>query len=59
MAIEARLEQLGQRHQELDLAITGEMRHADFDNLRVMELKRRKLRIKEEMEALRARRQRR
>ena len=54
MALEARIEQLGERHRQLDLAIHQEMRHPHVDEFHVSELKREKLRIKEEIEELRS-----
>lgn len=54
MALEARIEQLGQRHRELDLAIAEELNHPGFDQFRVAEMKRQKLRIKEQLEFLRS-----
>jgi hypothetical protein len=55
MAIEARIRELGSRHQSLDRAIHDEMTRPSVDASRLQDLKRRKLRLKEEMEALRAR----
>jgi len=54
MAIEARIRELDARHRSLEEAIEDEMSHLSSDDLRVRELKRQKLRLKEEMEALRA-----
>lgn len=54
MAIEARLRELGLRHQTLERAIEDELSRPSGDDLRVMELKRQKLRLKEELESLRA-----
>ena len=55
MAIEARLESLGQQHQELEAALDEEMTHPAYDELKVHDLKRRKLAIKDEIETLRSR----
>ncbi|MEM8987161.1 MAG: DUF465 domain-containing protein [Pseudomonadota bacterium] len=52
MAVAARLENLDQRHTELEQAISNEMRHPGFDEFKVLELKRRKLRIRDEIEEL-------
>ena len=52
MAVEARIRELGSRHQNLDKAIQDEVRSPAGDNLRLQELKRRKLKLKEEMETL-------
>ncbi len=54
MAIEARIRELDTRHQVLDRLIQDEMSHPSSDDIRVQELKRQKLKLKEEMEALRA-----
>jgi hypothetical protein len=55
MAIEARIRELGSRHETLDRAIQEEVSRPAGDDLRIRELKRRKLRLKEEMETLRSR----
>lgn len=55
MAVEARIRQLGSRHHALDEAIHDELRRPASDDVRLKELKRQKLRLKEEMESLRAR----
>ena len=54
MAIEARIRELDARHESLERLIEEEMSHPSADDLRVRELKRQKLRLKEEMEALRS-----
>jgi hypothetical protein len=54
MAVEARIRELGSRHKSLDQASEDEMRRPAADNVRLRELKRRKLRLKEEMESLRS-----
>ena len=53
MAIEARIRELDSRHQSLERLIDEEMSHPSADELRVQELKRQKLKLKEQMEALR------
>jgi hypothetical protein len=53
MAIDARIRELDARHQSLERLIEEEMSHPSADDMRVRELKRQKLRLKEEMEALR------
>lgn len=53
MAVEARLRELGARHQSLEKAIQDEMRRPAADELRIKELKRQKLKLKDELEALR------
>ena len=54
MAIEARIRELDARHQSLEKLIEEQMNHPSADDLEVRELKRQKLKLKEEMEALRA-----
>jgi hypothetical protein len=53
MAIDARIRELGNRHRSLDSAIAEERARPAGDSLRLWELKRRKLKLKEEMEHLR------
>jgi len=53
MAVEARIRELGSRHQSLELAIKDEMQRPAADDVKLKELKRQKLKLKEEMEALR------
>lgn len=53
MAMEARIRELGSRHQSLEEAIQEELRHPAHDELKLKELKRQKLKLKEELEALR------
>lgn len=53
MAVEARIRELGSRHQSLELAIQEELRRPASDDLKLKDLKRQKLKLKEEMEALR------
>lgn len=55
MAVEARIRELGSRHHSLDMAIQDELRRPAADDTRLKELKRQKLKLKEEMEALRGR----
>ena len=55
MAVEARIRELGSRHQTLERAIEDEMRRPHADDLRLKDLKRQKLKLKEEMESLRSR----
>ena len=57
MAVEARIRELGVRHQTLEREIENENRRPASDTLRLKELKRQKLKLKEQMESLiRARR---
>jgi hypothetical protein len=53
MAIDARIRELGTRHQTLEREIEEELRHPSADSLHVAELKRQKLRLKEQIEVLR------
>jgi hypothetical protein len=53
MALEARIRELGSRHKSLEDAIQDEMSRPASDDIRLQELKRQKLKLKEEMEALR------
>lgn len=55
MAMKAHLETLNLRHQELEAAIASEMRHPSHDEIRINELKRLKLRIKDQIQSLRLR----
>jgi hypothetical protein len=55
MAIEARIRELGLRHQTLERAIEDEVSRPSADDFRIMELKRQKLRLKEELESLKTR----
>lgn len=55
MALDARIRELGSRHQSLEQAIQDEMRRPYADDLRLKELKRQKLKLKEEIELLRNR----
>ena len=52
MAIEARIRELGARHQTLDREIQDEMSRPAADESRLRDLKRQKLRLKEEIEIL-------
>ena len=53
MAIEARIRELGNRHESVDRAIQDEVKRPIFDQTRLSELKRQKLKLKEEIEGLR------
>lgn len=55
MAIESRIRELGSRHESLDRTIQEETKRPASDGTRLRELKRQKLRLKEEIEGLRAR----
>lgn len=53
MAMEAHLEELDEKHRQLDAFILEELQHPSVDTLKIMELKREKLRLKEEIQRLR------
>ncbi|HJV42337.1 YdcH family protein [Caulobacter sp.] len=55
MAIESRIRELGSRHENLDRKIQEETSRPGSDGTMLRELKRQKLRLKEEIEGLRAR----
>ncbi|MDI1366283.1 MAG: DUF465 domain-containing protein, partial [bacterium] len=55
MAIESRIRELGSRHETLDRTIQEETKRPASDAARLTELKRRKLRLKEQIEGLRSR----
>lgn len=55
MALDARIRELGNRHQTLDRLIEDELKRPASDDIRLKELKRQKLRLKEEIENLRMR----
>ncbi len=52
MAIDARIRELGLRHRSLDRAIEDEARHPAFDDIKLRQMKRQKLKLKEQMEQL-------
>ena len=53
MAIDARIRELSARHKLLEETIRVEMLRPASDTLKLKELKRRKLKLKEEMERMR------
>ena len=53
MAVEDRIAELTQRHAKLEQNLTNELGHPSSDDNVITELKRQKLRIKEEIERLR------
>ena len=53
MTIEARIRGLGSRHHNLDMKIEDAARSPAADSLQIKELKRQKLRLKEQMDVLR------
>lgn len=54
MALQARIRELGVRHQTLDRAIDEELSRPAADETRVKTLKRAKLKLKEEIQSLEA-----
>ena len=52
MSLQGRIEELAQRHRKLDETIQAEQKRPATDALRVKDLKRQKLRIKEELQHL-------
>ena len=55
MALDSRLRELDTRHRDLDLAIENEGRRPSADAMRLSQMKRQKLKIKEEIETIRRR----
>ena len=53
MAIKSHLAELERRHQALEAEITEALAHPSADDLRIAELKRQKLHVKDEIERLR------
>jgi hypothetical protein len=54
MAVEAHIRELADKHQKLQELIDAEMSHSGWDQMRVAALKKEKLRLKDELERLRA-----
>jgi hypothetical protein len=52
MSIDARLTTLGRKHQELQSALDEAQKRPAFDDVKVHDIKRRKLAIKDEMRSL-------
>ena len=57
MSLFAHIEELTEKHQSLQSQIEEEMNHPLVDSLKLTELKRKKLRLKEKIEKLKAERQ--
>jgi hypothetical protein len=53
MAVEAHIRELSDKHQRLQELIDAEMAHSGRDPLRIAELKKEKLLLKDELERLR------
>ena len=54
MALEAHIRELTDKHQKLQELIEAEMTHSGWDEMRIASLKKEKLRLKDELERLRA-----
>lgn len=54
MALDGHIQELSEKHRKLQELIESEMTHPDWDEARVAALKKEKLKIKDEMERLRA-----
>lgn len=54
MSIESHLSELERKHRAIDRELEVELQHANSDDMRVTELKRRKLYLKDEIARLRA-----
>ncbi|HWA23098.1 MAG TPA: DUF465 domain-containing protein [Caulobacterales bacterium] len=55
MALESHIRELDSRHRNLDLTIRARAQHPSVDDLELSILKKQKLRIKEQLDALRQR----
>jgi hypothetical protein len=53
MAINAHLTELERRHQELEKEVADALAHSSTDDLKLVDLKRQKLHLKDEIERLR------
>ena len=54
MALEGHMQELSEKHKRLEELIASEMAHPDWDEVRVAALKKEKLKVKDEIEKLRA-----
>ena len=54
MALQGHINHLSNQHKKIEDIINNEMSNPDWDELRVLALKKQKLRIKDELERLRA-----
>jgi hypothetical protein len=54
MAVESHIREIADKHQKLQELIEAEMAHSGWDEMRVAALKKEKLRLKDELERLRA-----
>jgi hypothetical protein len=55
MSLEAHLEGLSKKHRSLHKQIESALAHSSFDELKLAEMKREKLRLKDEIERLKSR----
>ncbi len=53
MAVEGHIRELADKHRKLQEQIDAEMAHSGWDEMRIAELKKEKLRLKDELERLR------
>jgi hypothetical protein len=53
MMMHGHIQELSEKHKQLEELIEAEMAHPDWDEIRVAALKKEKLRIKDELERLR------
>ena len=53
MTMQAHLSELERKHQALETQIAEELNHPSSDDLKITELKRRKLQVKDEIERIR------
>jgi hypothetical protein len=53
MALDGHIQELSEKHKKLQDLIETEMSHPDWDEIRILALKKEKLRIKDELERLR------
>jgi hypothetical protein len=53
MTIQARIAELEQQHHALEKKIAESLKHKSTDDLKIVELKRQKMRLKDEIERLR------
>ncbi len=54
MNMDSRIRELSERHKRVEAALASEMKHPTSDNARVHELKRKKLRLKDQIAQLRS-----
>ena len=54
MAVESHIREISDKHQKIQELIEAEMAHTGWDETRVAALKKEKLRLKDELERLRA-----